>query len=225
MFDNILCRFLCNRSLMTIRYHVSKLPISPLIHVDTTIAQICQMIHDHWNTSGFHIYLFSIWFLFWLAIFLWSNESKGNSNHLTPMRVWQVKGKREEDSPWLRKKLLVMLSFFSFSWTSTQKRCLKVTVIKIFVHSHLMWKELIKAHFSRCDLQDKEGHDSVLFQISAQVKTKQGQPRKCTQWPFPNVPTSCPAPVAAQVMARHGRLHEHHGFPADIAPHADALHW
>lgn len=115
----------------------------------------------------------------------------GNSNHFTPMRVWQVKGKPEEDSPWLRKKLLVMLSFFSFSSTSTQKRYLKVTVTKVFVHSHLMLKELIKAHFSRCDFQDKEGHDVCHFRFPHWLK-KTGETEKMYTVAISNVRPAAP---------------------------------
>ena len=49
----------CNRYLMTIRYHVSKLPISPLIHVNTTIAQICPEWSMTIETPQVFAYIFS----------------------------------------------------------------------------------------------------------------------------------------------------------------------
>lgn len=106
-----------------------------------------------------------------------------------------------------------MLSFFSFSWTSTQKRYLKVTVVKVFVHSHLMLKELIKAHFGGATFKTRKVM-IVSFQISAQVK-RIGETEKMYTVGIPTfdqLPRTCgstgngkawPAPRAPRLSSRH----------------------
>lgn len=96
MFDNILCRFLRNRYLMTIRYHVSKLPISPLIHVNTAIAQICP--NDPWPLKHLrfsHIFSASGFDFHWPYFCDPTNlKATATTSHPCAFGRWRANGRR-----------------------------------------------------------------------------------------------------------------------------------